>query len=248
MEEVCKLRRCGRYRLQQRREARGERATGKCVGFGTARATGQVDSSSTRHLARRNTVAGAGGAARTGWRLERVCAGTSAKRLPSRVYKQHDLPSLTSTERAKRDEGEGRVREVAAPVGPAHADATTSSHTFTHCQELKFRGIVGCRLHGRRLVGRRLVGRFLGTEGNQQQGFQRFHVFETDAIPCAVHSTQLTRQASHRQGGAGHPAKGTRRRTRAPPSCKRELALHRARRTQPPAVIPRHTPPLPSHR
>ena len=88
----------------------------------------------------------------------------------------------------------------AAPAGPAHADATsTRSHTFTHCQELKFRGIVGCRLRGRRLRGRRLVGRFLGTEGNLEQGFQRFHVFETDLVPCAVHSPQLTRQASRRQ-------------------------------------------------
>ena len=137
----------------------------------------------------------------------------------------------------------------AAPAGPAHADATsTRSHTFTHCQELKFRGIVGCRLRGRRLVGRRLVGRFLGTEGNLEQGFQRFRVFETDIVPCAVHSTQLTRQASRRQEEEPRARQGD------PTPHARAAHLHaRARsascaRARPPAVGPRNIPPFPSHR
>ena len=74
----------------ERREVRGPRASVWVLGLHAR----QGRSTRPAHLARRNTVAGAGGAARTGWRLERVCAGTSAKRLPSRVYKQHDLPSL----------------------------------------------------------------------------------------------------------------------------------------------------------
>ena len=136
----------------------------------------------------------------------------------------------------------------AAPAGPAHADATsTSSHTFAHCQELKFRGIVGCRLRGRRLVGRRLVGRFLGTEGNLEQGFQRFHVFETDLVPCAVYSTQLTRQASHRQGGATHPPRGLdAARARRPTASASSLCIVRPRAAAGRGTAPHAPPPQPS--
>ena len=44
--------------------------------------------------------------------------------------------------------------------------------------------------------------------------------------PCTAPNPQGKRHADKRRSHA--PAKGTRRRTRAPPHCKRELALHRA--------------------
>jgi hypothetical protein len=61
-----------------------------------------------------------------------------------------------------------------------------------------------------------------------------------------VHSTQRTRQASRRQGGATRPARGPDA-ARAPHNCTRELALHRApaRGRRPWDRAPHPTPPQP---
>ena len=77
-----------------------------------------------------------------------------------------------------------------------------------------------------------------------------------DAIPCGVHSTRPTRQASRRQGGATRPATGPDAARARPPNCTSaglanctsESRSALCARARPPAVGPCPTPPATEHR